>query len=230
MITVGIHQPEYLPWLGFFKKMIQCDIFVFYDDVQFKRKDFQNRNNIRTHDGSTLLTVPVKSKLESLIKDVKIDNTQRWSKKHVNSIHSNYTKSGYFEKYFSKLEKIYNKEFSTLVELNVEIIKFINKELKIKNKILFSSELNIHGNSAEKILKICEVLNADTYITGTIWASKHLIINDFKNKNIEIKFQNLIHPIYNQCHTPFLPKMSTIDLLFNEGEKAREILIKSKTL
>ena len=109
-------------------------------------------------------------------------------------------------------------------------IAFINKELKIKNKILFSSELNINGNSAEKILKICEVLNADTYITGTIWASKHLIINDFKNKNIEIKFQNLIHPIYNQCHTPFLPKMSTIDLLFNEGEKAREILIKSKTL
>lgn len=230
MTTIGIHQPEYLPWLGFFKKMIQCDIFVLYDDVQFERKSWQNRNSIKTHNGSTLLTVPVKAKFESLINDVKIDNTQNWSKKHIKSIYSNYIKSRYFEKYFSELEKIYKDEFLTLIELNTKIIKFINAELNINNKILFSSEFNTKGTSAEKILEICKILNADTYITGTSWASKHLIIEDFKNNNIEIEFQNLTHPIYNQCHKPFLSNMSTIDLLFNEGSKSSEILIKSKTI
>ncbi len=230
MVTIGIHQPEYLPWLGFCKKMSQCDIFVFFDDVQFEKKEFQNRNKIRTYNGMTTLTVPVIAKQQSKINQVKIDNTKNWANKHVKSILSNYSKSQYFKNYKEEIEKIYNNKFNSLLELNLKLIELFKTHLDIKTKTFLSSELNVDGKGSEKILNICRKLNGDTYISGAIWASKNLDISKFQKNGIEVILQNFVHPTYKQCYEQFIPNMSTIDLLFNEGENSINILENAETI
>ena len=98
MKTVSIHQPVYLPWLGFFKKIMSSDIFVFLDDVQYEKNGFQNRNKIRTYDGDMWLTVPVKAKSQTLLNEVSIDNSGNWSNKHIKSVFYNYSKTKYDKK------------------------------------------------------------------------------------------------------------------------------------
>lgn len=228
MTTIAIHQPEYLPWLGFIKKIMDCDVFVLFDDVQFERKDFHNRNRIRTGNGSLFLTVPVQSSLESKINEVEIDNTKHWANKHKKSILINYSKAEFFKNYKEFFEQLYEKRFKLLVDLNYEIIQFIKEEMHIKTKIIYSSELNIDGKSSERILNICKTLKADIYNSGIHWALKNLDVNLFAENNIKIQFQNFIHPEYKQCYKPFLPNMSVIDLLFNEGENSIQILRNAK--
>ena len=228
MVTIAIHQPEHHPWLGFFKKMSQTDIFVFFDDVQYNSSGFQNRNYIKTNTGKTLLSVPVLSKFDSKINEIKIDKTKNWFKKHKKSIMINYSKTDFFEEYKNKIEEIYETEYEYLIELNTKVIKFFLNELKIKTKIIFSSSLNLDSNSPKKILEICKKFNADKYISGVHWGLENLNLKEFSDNQIKIEFQKFLHPIYKQCHSPFIPNLSTLDLILNEGENGRKILEKSK--
>jgi len=228
MVTIAIHQPEHHPWLGFFKKMSQTDIFVFFDDVQYNSSGFQNRNYIKTNTGKTLLSVPVLSKFDSKINEIKIDKTKNWFKKHKKSIMTNYSKTDFFEEYKNKIEEIYETEYEYLIELNTKVIKFFLNELKIKTKIIFSSSLNLDSNSPKKILEICKKFNADKYISGVHWGLENLNLKEFSDNQIKIEFQKFLHPIYKQCHSPFIPNLSTLDLILNEGKNGRKILEKSK--
>ena len=228
MVTIAIHQPEHHPWLGFVKKMSQTDIFVFFDDVQYNSSGFQNRNYIKTNTGKTLLSVPVLSKFDSKINEIKIDKTKNWFKKHKKSIMINYSKTDFFEEYKNKIEEIYETEYEYLIELNTKVIKFFLNELKIKTKIIFSSSLNLDSNSPKKILEICKKFNADKYISGVHWGLENLNLKEFSDNQIKIEFQKFLHPIYKQCHSPFIPNLSTLDLILNEGENGRKILEKSK--
>ena len=128
MTIVSIHQPTYLPWLGFFNKIISSEKFVFLDDVQYEKNGYQNRNKIRTHEGDIWLTVPVKTKSTTLLKNVEIDYSFDWIKKHTKSIELNYSKTRFFNNYWDELKKIYNKKHYNLITLNIDIINFlINK-------------------------------------------------------------------------------------------------------
>jgi len=222
---VAIHQPEYLPWLGFFKKMMNSEIFVFLDDAQFTKKGWQNRNQIRTKDGMTLLSIPVHAHSYPKINEITIDNNKNWSKRHKKSILFNYAKAPYFEEFKDFIESVFEKKFEYLVDLNAEIIKRVMNELKIKSKIIFSSDLKISKKGSDMVLDICKAVGADYYITGTVWAQSHLRIDEFKKSNIHVEFQKFQHPTYKQFHGEFMPGMSIIDLLFNEGKDgAKEIL------
>jgi len=225
MTTISIHQPVYLPWLGFIEKVISSEKFVFLDDVQFEKNGFQNRNKIRTYDGEMWLTVPVKVKSQTLLKDVKINYSVDWINKHKKSIIQNYKKAEFFDNYWLELEKIYDEKYEYLVELNIEIIKFLFNKLKIKTKTLFSSELHISDKGSNRILEICKILNADRYISG-ISGKKYLLIDDFERQKIKLEFQNFQHPTYEQVFDPFYPNMAMIDLLFNEGDNALKIIKK----
>ena len=224
-MIVAIHQPEYLPWLGFFKKMMNVELFVFLDDVQFRKKGWQNRNRIRINDGTTLLSIPVHTHSYPKINEVTIDNEKNWSIRHKKSILYNYARAPYFDEIKDFVESIFEKKFQYLVDLNTEIIKFIMNELEIKSKIVFSSELEISKKGSGRVLDICKAVGADHYITGTFWAESNLRVEEFKKSNIDIEFQKFQHPIYKQIHGEFIPEMSIIDLLFNEGRKeAKKIL------
>ena len=233
MAIVAIHQPEYLPWLGFFKKMMNSELFVFLDDAQFRKKGWQNRNRIRTKNGTALLSIPVHAHSYPNINEITIDNNKNWSKRHKKSILYNYARAPYFEEFKDFIESVFEKKFEYLIDLNTEIIKFIMNELEIKPKIVFSSELKISKKGSDRVLDICKTVGADSYITGTVWAQSHLRIEEFKKSNIHVEFQKFRHPIYRQFHGKFVPEMSIIDLLFNEGrDGAKEILQNSvvKTL
>ena len=224
-MIVAIHQPEYLPWLGFFKKMMNAELFVFLDDVQFRKKGWQNRNRIRINDGTALLSIPVHTHSYPKINEVTIDNEKNWSIRHKKSILYNYARAPYFDEIKDFIESIFEKKFQYLVDLNTEIIKFIMNELEIKSKIVFSSELEISKKGSGRVLDICKAVGADHYITGTFWAESNLRVEEFKKSNIDVEFQKFQHPIYKQIHGEFIPEMSIIDLLFNKGRKeAKKIL------
>jgi hypothetical protein len=226
MTIISLHQPVYLPWLGFLDKIISSDKFVFLDDVQYEKRGFQNRNKIRTHEGNMWLTVPVKTKSTTMLKNVEIDYSFDWIKKHMKAITLNYSKTSFFNNYWPELEKIYNKKHDYLFELNMDIIKFLMNKLNIKTSIIFSSELKISEKGSDRILKICKELNADTYISG-IGGKKYLNEENFIKNKINIKFQNFEHPIYKQNFKPFHSNMSAIDLLFNEGYGSEKIIKES---
>ena len=225
MTIVAIHQPEYLQWLGFFKKMMNSELFVFLDDAQFRKKGWQNRNRIRTKNGTALLSIPVHAHSYPNINEITIDNNKNWSKRHKKSILYNYAGAPYFEEFKDFIELLFEKKFEYLTDLNTEIIKFIMNELEIKPRIVFSSELKISKKGSDRVLDICKTVGADSYITGTVWAQSHLRIEEFKKSNIHVEFQKFRHPIYRQFYGKFIPEMSIIDLLFNEGKDgAKEIL------
>ncbi len=203
--------------------MDSANIFVFLDDVQYHKNDFQNRNKIRTSEGSIWLTVPVNSTISSNLRDITIDNTSNWTQKHMRSIQLNYSKSEYFNKYWNMIESFYAKKFDLLIDLNVFIIKQLAEKFKIKPKIVFSSELGISGKGSDRILNICKNLSCDTYLSGAS-GKNYLNLEDFSKNNIIVQFQNYQHPMYRQAYEPFLPKMSSIDLLFNEGDNSYNIL------
>lgn len=229
MITVSIRQPGYLPYLGFFKKIQTSDIFVYLDDVQYERGDFDNRNKIRTFQGEMFLTVPVYNKFGQKLNEVKIVNTEDWGKKHRMTIKMNYQKAPYFEKYWNQIEQILSNKWDNLIDLNFVLIEYIKSELNLTTKTVKSSELIIDSTGSDKLLQICKRLGATTYISGELGKS-YLDEKIFSDSGIKIMYEKFHHPIYKQIHGDFMPQMSIIDLLFNEGENAKQILVNSINL
>ena len=225
-MIVSIHQPAYLPWIGYFNKIINSDIFVYLDTVQFQKNSFQNRNKIRTSNGCIWLTIPVitKKKLFSLqIKDLSIDNSQNWKKKHLNSIKMNYSKSLNYKSIMKDLEPFYMKEEDNFSKFCYEMLIWFLKKLNIKTKIIKASDLPpIDKNKNDLILEICKHLKAKTYISG-ILGKDYIKVSEFEKKNIKIKFQNFNHPIYDQVYKDFIPNMGIVDLIMNEKNSLKKI-------
>ena len=228
-MIVSIHQPNYLPWLGFFDKIKQSDVFVIFDDVQFPRgkKHFGHRNKIKTLSGDKWLTVPISNKSDLVsFNDTIINYDTEWNKEHIRLIELFYSKTPYFDKYFPNLLDIISIEHKSLTELSVSLIKYFLKELNIKTQLKYSSEISdsdLYGS--DKIFNILEKLNTTQYITGSGPGSmRYIDESGFNERDIKLKWQHYEHPHYNQLNGAFIPYMSIIDLLFNEGEKSRRII------
>ncbi|MBI5682763.1 MAG: WbqC family protein [Deltaproteobacteria bacterium] len=225
--TIGILQPGYLPWLGFFEQMHKSDVFVIYDDVQYDKEGWRNRNRIKTANGIQWLTVPVMVNLEAhpLVHEVKIDNKTNWRKKHLSSIRQNYSKAPYFKKYIDIFEEGYSKEWECLVDIDMYFILRLSECLGMDDtKIIKSSALNIDGDKIGRLINICKFFNADTFYEGA--AGKNYIDeNYFESHGIKMEYQDYKHPIYNQLYGDFVPYLSVIDLLFNHGDESLAILL-----
>ena len=227
MKKICIRQPGYLPFLGFFKKIESVELFVFLDDVNYSKGDWDNRNKIRTNENSMWLTVPILNKSGKLLNEVEIDYSKDWIYKHKSAIKYNYENCPFFDKYWKEIEKILDKKHKKLFELNISLINYFISILQISTKTICSSDLHINSTGSKKLLDICKSLNCDTYISGEL-GSDYLDLDIFKNENITVKFEKFEHPQYSQKYSKFIPNMSIIDLLFNEGEKSIDILKKSK--
>lgn len=229
MIITG-HQPNYLPFLGFFHKIAQADVFAIVDNVQFvKRGTFgwMNRNRIRTKDGWMWLSVPVltKGKYHQLIIETKINNDLPWGKKHFNAIYHNYHRAPYFKKNIGFFEDIYKRHWDNLNDLNIEIITYIIKELGINiKKIVRCSDLGVEGKATNYVIDICRKLKADTYLSG-IHGKDYLDKSLFLKENIKLIYQEFVHPVYKQQFAGFIAELSIIDLLFNCGPNSLDILL-----
>lgn len=224
-MTVTLLQPSYLPWLGYFEQMARCDAFVFLDDAQFTHRDWRNRNKVRTPTGWAWLTVPViqKHKNRQSLLETKIDNSVRWKRKHLQTIRHCYARAACFDLYYPWFEELYSKEWTFLLDICFETILRVKQILKIETPTLKISELALGGYKEDRIIGVCEKLNASRYRTGNI-AKNYLSREKFAERDLELEFQNYKHPVYRQRFKGFVPYLSIIDLLFNHGENSLDIL------
>lgn len=228
-MVLSVHQPQYLPWLGFFDKLAKSESFVFLDNVQYKPREFQNRNKIKAKDSSLWLTVPVVTKghARQRISDARIDNSFPWMRQHLKSMQSWYARADHYHEYISYFEGLYSRRWDWLAELNEEIIRFIQRELCISTRIYYESQLNAAGARSQRIINICKELKADTYLSGS-GGKDYLDEGLFRKEGIKLIYQDFRHPVYRQqfikTDSDFIPGLSIVDLLFNEGRKSRAIL------
>ena len=157
-MIISIHQPQYLPWDNFFKKIKKSDCFIFLDNVEFQKNGLQNRNQIKTSNGPIWLTVPIKQKLGQKISDVEIDNSKDWKKKHWKTISENYNKSKHFDNFKGNFQNIFLSNWNNLSELNIKIILEILMILNIKTKIYKASDLKVKGKSTELLVNLCKFM------------------------------------------------------------------------
>lgn len=224
-MIISIHQPQYLPWDNFFKKIKKSDCFIFLDNVEFQKNGLQNRNQIKTSNGPIWLTVPIKQKLGQKISDVEIDNSKDWKKKHWKTISENYNKSKYFDNFKGNFQNIFLSNWNNLSELNIKIILEILMILNIKTKIYKASDLKVKGKSTELLVNLCKKINSKTYMSGE-GGKNYLELEKFKEAGIQVIFEkNINQKPYKQNHdnVGFVQNLSIIDNLFNNGKEALEI-------
>lgn len=219
MVNVaGIHQPNYIPWLGYFYKIFCSDIFVLLNDVQFSKGTVGNRNKIKTLQGTELLlTAPIVHKNGDFLNynKVEIDYKANWQKKHLSSIRQNYSKSPNFKQIFDGFESIVNTRFPNLAELNIALILYFIKLLGINTKIVCSSEIQKDlGTQTERLINICKYFGANTYLSGK-GGSNYQDENLFASNGIKLEYTNYKPFEYRQLTEPFIPNLSILDVLFN---------------
>ncbi len=229
-MRVAIHQPNYIPWIGFFHKMALCDLFVFFDDVQLPRgKSYASRTRLKGPNGLMWLTVPVlkKSGLEA-IKETKIVSGSNWMKKHSRSIRSAYMKASGFEKYINLIETSYKENWTKLLDLNLTFIHKIRYILNLKCDLILSSSI---GDSslmgADRIMDILKVVSATSYLSGSGAGSQRYIDPiRFKKESIELISQDFVCPEYLQQWGEFVPNLCILDLIFNCSTEAKDVLLR----
>lgn len=226
-MIVSIHQPNYIPWAGYFDKIAQSDVFVLFDDVQYPMgKSVCNRNLIKTPHGGMWLTVPVKDRSSlKKINEIEINNDIDWRRNHWKSIQAFYGKAPGFPVYERVFDGLYARPWDRLCDLNVAIIQALLGILDIPTKLVFSSQLDVPGGGEQKLIGIVNKLGADAYLTGTGPGSQRYVkAEDFKNSGIALLFHKFQLREYPQLHGDFIPNLSAIDLIFNLGPKAQEYL------
>lgn len=228
-MIIAIHQPEHLPWLGFFDKMRQVDQFVLLDTTQFAKDDVQNRNRIKTRSGSAWLTVPVykRGAANQLIEQVEICNQRDWRSRCGNLLIDSYRDAPHFAEHRSFFRDLYARDWTRLVDLNLTIIRYLAEQLGIRVPLILASELGIYEQGPTRVnLSICRALRADTHLSG-INGRKYLDLDQYTADNIAVIFQDFKHPTYPQLWGEFVPYQSTIDLLFNCGSRCLEIIARA---
>lgn len=216
MITT-IHQPDFMPWIGYFDKMKKSNLLIYLDDVQFSRRGWTHRDKIRVLDKFVWLTVPVEKKNNyyQTIREIKIKDNKELSKVHLDIIKNAYRKSRNFDQIFPEIESIYKKNYKFLIDLNVEIIDLFCDILEIKKKTIFSSKFNLNTKNSERLMNLLELNNSKKYLTGEP-SKNYMDIDFFKKKSIEIIWHDLDQNEYKIKHDQFDKSLSTLDFLMNK--------------
>lgn len=220
-MIVGIHQPAYLPWLGYFDRIRSVDLFIFLDTVQFQKGSFQNRNKVLTGNGPVWLTVPVETAgklFATELKDIRIDAGQRWQSKHWSTLKLNYSSAPAYRAVAPLLEPFYQREWLGLSDLCWEMLLVFNRLLGIETKIIRASELGpIEGKKSDLVLNLCREVQASTYLSGS-QGRDYLDVASFSDAGINVEYQSYTPKPYTQRFKEFVPALGVVDLLFNEPE------------
>lgn len=225
-MLVAIHQPEYLPWLGYFEKMLRADVFVLLDNVQFTKGDFHNRTRIKGSAGVQWLSIPVHGSISEKINEITVAG-HKWETKHWHSLVSCYSRAFFFEELKAVFEAFYRQSAARLLDYNLGALELIAGVLGIEKNWVLASELNAGGKKSDLVLNICRELGATAYYSGKS-GSTYLRRDDFERAGIKIEVQNFTHPVYQQLFTDgagFTPNLSVLDLLFNCGPASRDLIL-----
>lgn len=230
-MRIAISQPAYLPWMGYLDLIDQVDTFVLLDNVQFEKQSWQQRNRIKTPAGLQWLTVPVqfRGRFGQLINQVEIRDIEFW-RNHLRAIELNYRRAPFFDDYFEDLSSqvtasVRRSTNALVADLDIRLIEWFMNLLGIQTRLLRSSHLRQFGKRTELLANICGVLGAQQYVSP-LGSAAYLLheMDVLLDRGIEVIFQHYEHPQYRQLFPPFCPYASILDLIFNEGERALEIL------
>jgi hypothetical protein len=226
-------QPAYLPWLGYFHRIACSDIHIVLDDVLIDRNSktkFANRNRVRTKDGWSWLTVPLKTRgrsAEMLLNTIEIADDTRWAAKHWETIRCSYAKASFFSAHRDFFAATYSSRWTLLPDLVRSTTSYLLGALGIATKIRYSSEMRVEGSKSDLILNLCRAAEATTYISGP-FGRDYLQQDGFDAAGIGILYHEYNHPTYSQVYPGFEPFMSAIDLLFNCGPESLGIIMQDQ--
>lgn len=227
-MIVAIHQPNFIPWLGYFYKIAQADIFVLLDNVQFPKESPAGRNYIKGKNGEkVLLSVSVKKSDGAFqnYNEITIEYGSKWAIKHLNQIKDAYIKAPFFNTYFPEIEMILKAKFNSLADLNIELIRFAIKHLNIKTRIEIASTFDngLLGVKNDRNLNICLHFGATKYLSGQ-GAKKYNDPNLYDNAKIELVYSDYQIKSYPQINGDFISNLSFIDALMNVGPDTEKLL------
>ena len=220
-MNVVILQPSYIPWRGYFDQIRRADLFIFYDDVQYDKHGWRNRNQIKTAQGKQWLTIPVHSKgvTEGIqIKDVRIDWSKPWARNHLKALTFAYAKAPHFDSYAPWLDVVYNRRDEYLADFTIWLTIAIAREIGIGNtKFMRSSEIaGIESQKTDRLIRILKHVGATHYISGPS-ARDYLEVNKFSEARITLEYMDYNYPAYDQLYPPYDPSVSILDLMFMTG-------------
>ena len=228
-MIVAIHQPNYLPWLGYLDRMAKADLFIVLDHVQFERRDRQNRSQIRVGGEARWLSVPVSqhSQKERII-DKQVDNSdpRPWGRIQFSTLRHAYSQAEHFDTYAAALRSILEARWERLVDLNRATLDFMRDAFEIRTPLARSSELGVDGAKSELILNLCRAVGADRLLAGFGGSRRYLDLEAFARQGVGVEWHQFAHPEHAQCGPePFIPGLAALDLLFNCGPRSRAILL-----
>jgi hypothetical protein len=228
-VLISIHQPHYLPWLRYFEKIARSDVFILLDDVQYEKNGFQNRNKIKTPQGWSYLTVPVRKPTRRPIAAIEVDDANAWAQQHARALEISYRRAPYFAQYWPALAAHYERPWTHLAALNRALLDLLLEQLQITTRVIASSDLSVQGRGTERLAELCRAVGGDTYLSGAYAVDAYLDPATLQAAGIRLAFQEWRAPVYRQLYPAagFVPDLSIVDLLFNEGPHAREILEQS---
>jgi hypothetical protein len=228
--TVAIHQPTFFPWLGYFDKIVRCDLFLVLDNVQFPKKGgtWGNRVKLLVNGQAAWVTMPVMRNYHGVrtYAEMQIDNAGGWREKLQGSIHAHYYRAPFFEEVSPALEELINNPTDRLTDYNLSAIISLAKALRIDDsKIILGSTLNIQGSATDLLVSMVKAVNGTAYLCGG-GAGGYQEDQKFSEAGLELIYQNYQHPVYPQRKAPeCVPGLSVIDVLMNCGfEKTGEII------
>jgi hypothetical protein len=222
-MIVAVHQPNYLPYLGFFQKMANADVLIFFDTALFSRQlGFHNRNRIKTPIGAQWITVPIQHSTVATMRDVRIAGTD-WARQHRKMIEANYRRAPFFESYSTELRAALKKPWTSLVELNEAMIGLIARSLSIDTKTVKTSTLPPPNTDdpTEKLIHFARSVRGTTYLSGV---GGHEYLDESKFTDIRLKYDEFTPTEHPQLFGPFIENLSAIDAIFNCGDKAKQLL------
>jgi hypothetical protein len=229
-MIVAIHQPHFLPWLGYLHRMANADLFVLLDHVQFERRNYQNRTRVLVGGEPRWLTVPViqRSQKERII-DKEIDNrdggARPWAPAHLATLRHAYAGAPWFSHYAAELRRIFEARWQRLVDLNHACLELLRTALAIRTPIVRSAELPVRGARGELILDICRAVGASTLLAGLGGSRGYLDLAAFERAGVRVEFQRFEHPVYPQRGGGrFVAGLSALDLVLNCGPRGARLL------
>lgn len=224
MAVVCIHQPDFVPYLGFFQRLLMSQDYILLDDVQFIRRGWQHRDRIKGRSGSTWLTLSLrKPDYHQRISQVELSNDLKWIEANLNLLSECYGKASHFPEVFPKVEAIYRAGHRLMIDLNCALLDLAMEYFDIATPISRASEYSITATSSARLLALVQAKQGDTYLTGT-GARDYLDEEIFRSAGVGVIWQDFKHPVYPQLHGNFEPMLSCLDVLFNCGRDAAGVL------
>ncbi|MDQ6955491.1 MAG: WbqC family protein [Mariprofundaceae bacterium] len=223
MKLITIHQPNYLPWPGFFHNWMIADAFIILDTVQYHKNEWQNRNRIKSPQGAQWLTVPVTYRFPQSIEQVGVAATP-WARKQLAAIEQNYAKAPYMGEYLPALKAVLQQPWHSLSALNVAMIRVLGDILGCDAPLLLASDLGVVSNDPTgRLIELCQALDGSAYLSGSE-GRNYLQQTIFQDAGLKLYFQHVQAPSYPQLHGDFISHLSLLDLLFNCGDASRGII------